>query len=211
MVKIGEKLLKEFGIVSDIVVTSPQVDIKKIQVPGRDGELDLSTALTGEPVYKNRTITIKLAIREYDLIKVRKMLDEINNYIHGKEHKIVIMDNPSFFYKGRCSISENRKNRARTDVTITVDAYPYKLKNDITEITKTVNGQQSVICHNLRKSVVPKIITTAPFELQFNGKNITISKSGTFIEPNIKFLEGENTVLCKGTGSITFQYQEGSL
>lgn len=38
----------------------PAVKTQTVSVPGADGELDLTDALTGEPVFGNRTIKLKL-------------------------------------------------------------------------------------------------------------------------------------------------------
>lgn len=209
-VEIGGENLNRWGIVTDVNIGSPETDVRKIYVPGHNGELDFTEALTGEAVFKNRPITISMVIVDSDKNLFRQKMTELKNHLHGRQHNIIFSDDNGFYYKGRCSIEEKRLNRARGDVTITIDAYPYKLKNQITEVSADVSGSATLVCSNLRRSVVPEITATAEMSLAFDTKTFAIP-AGTSVLPELRFTEGDNVVTVTGTGNITFKYQEGSL
>lgn len=207
----GKHTFQNMGMkMLDYEISTPEPIIIKVEVPGLDGALDFSE-YSGEIRYKERELKASFDFYEPDSKKALGRISEIMNDVNGLSAKIILDSDPLFFYKGRVKIDFSATDYVYYKAVLKAKVYPYKLKTNFTEITETVNGQKTITCNNLRKSVVPKIIATAPFELQFNGKNIMIPRSGTFIEPNIKFKEGKNTILCKGTGTITFQYQEGSL
>lgn len=209
-VEISSENLNRWGIVTDVNIESPETDVRKIYVPGHNGELDFTEALIGEPVFKNRTITIKMTVVDSDKNLFRQKMTELKNYLHGRQHNIIFSDDSDFYYSGRCSLEEQRINRARGDITITIDAYPYKLKNQITEVSADVSGSATFTCNNLRRSVVPEITASAAMSLVFGTKTFAIS-SGTSILPELRFVEGDNVVTVTGAGNITFKYQEGSL
>lgn len=72
---------------TDVEITEPEVEVNTATVPGRHGVLDYSEALTGAPVYHNRTITLTL-------LKCGKMAwwheeySRLLELLHGKVTKL---------------------------------------------------------------------------------------------------------------------------
>ena len=63
------------------VIEYPSLKAKQINLEGADGSIDLSEAVTGYPIFENRTG--KLSFRVLDaknLQDVRKRKDDISNY-----------------------------------------------------------------------------------------------------------------------------------
>ena len=71
----------------------------------------------------------------------------------------------------------------------------------------TMHGLQLV---NGRKRAVPTITTTSPFTIYYEGNTYSVG-TGTFMIPEIELKEGVNDVTVKGSGTITFTWQEGGL
>ena len=71
----------------------------------------------------------------------------------------------------------------------------------------TMHGLQLV---NGKKRAVPAITATAPFTIYHEGNTYTVG-AGTTTIPELELKEGVNDVAVKGSGTITFTYQEGSL
>lgn len=63
---------------------------------------------------------------------------------------------------------------------------------------------------NAKKRAVPTITASAPFTIYHEGNTYSVTAGSTII-PEIELKEGVNDIAVKGTGAITFTYQEGSL
>ena len=204
----GKHTFRDLGLKLKSYKISPAKAIeKKIKVPGMDGALDVSE-YTGEVLFEERSFEAKFDFASKDAIKKEKKLSDIQNELNGVKAKIYLDTDPSSYYEGRLAVEYDPKNIVYTELTIKSKFYPYKLKKDITKVTKTIKQQGTVNCRNLRKTVIPKITCNANMNLTFG--NITASlRSGTSIVPEVRFKQGDNVVECKGNGTITFEYQEG--
>lgn len=128
-VKIGDySMYKDFGLRAlSIDPGTAEVDEKFKEIPGRNGDLDLTDALTGFPVYKNATMKLTFDFKDdnYDLWLIH--VSELRNKVHGRRLKVVL-GNDEFFYEGRISVSTEKLNKRYSSVEITVNRDPYKLE-----------------------------------------------------------------------------------
>ena len=187
---------------------APAVKEEKIDVPGADSAIDL-TDFFGEPKYED--VTHKFEFQT--IIPASQFLtlySRIKNAIHGQKKRIILDDDPLFFWMGRCYVSGFTNDRNIGTVGIECDCEPYKYKINKTVVTQAVNGTDNIVLTNGRKRAVPQITTTAPMTIAFNGGTWTNS-AGTYTIPELELMHGENTVTVTGTGSITFTWQEGDM
>ena len=108
-------------------IDAPKTEIYTVNVPGRHGLLDFSEALTGSPVYKNRTVSITLAYPGSGS-QWHDRYSEILDQLHGRVVQMVMDSDPRYYYEGRCSVSSKRKDGFYSTFTISLDAYPYKFE-----------------------------------------------------------------------------------
>lgn len=107
------------------VFNPPPVKTNYIDIPGGDGALDFSEALTGHPVYGNREGSIEyILINGYETWQ--ETHDAILNYLHGKKMSVVMEDDPDYYYIGRFSINEFKSNEDNYTITINYVMEPYK-------------------------------------------------------------------------------------
>ena len=197
-------------ILTSKTIGQPLVKTEYVEVLGADGQLDLTEAF-GEVKYLNRKLTFVFSIFE-DSEQWADAYSNVLNNLHGKKMKIVLDDDPNFYYIGRVNVSDYMSAKKLGTITIEVDAEPYKYKQILTIVTRTVSGTLTVDFYNSRKSVVPKFITNGQVQIVYNnGNSYTISGSGTHVIPNIIFKQGINTLTFNGTATVTVQYQEGDL
>lgn len=78
------------------VFNPPSVKTNLIEIPGGDGALDLTTALAGRPLYKNRTGSIEFFV-ENDFRDWAVLYSEIMVYLHGQKMRAVLEDDPSYY------------------------------------------------------------------------------------------------------------------
>ena len=189
-------------------MAAPAVKVRKIDIEGADSSLDY-TDFFGEAKYEDVThkFDFSTTVPQSEFLS---LYSQIKNAIHGKKMRIILDDDPLFYYLGRVSVSPFTTDRNIGLVSIECDCEPYKLKIDKTVVSKAVTGSASIILVNSRKRAVPEIKTTAAMTIAFGDFSRAVS-AGTFTLPELELVEGENIVTVTGTGTITFSYQEGSL
>lgn len=108
----------------------PDVKTQTVSVPGADGELDLTDALTGEPVFGNRTIKLKLGFcprGPFDFYAFAAA-------VHGQRRKLEL-DGRDGYYIGRCTVGTPDTSLDMTTFDVTIDADPYRFDPAATSIT----------------------------------------------------------------------------
>ena len=87
----------------------PDVKTQTVSVPGADGELDLTDALTGEPVFGNRTIKLKLGFCPHGSFGFYAFAAAV----HGQRRKLEL-DGRDGYYIGRCTVGTPDTSLDRT-------------------------------------------------------------------------------------------------
>lgn len=190
---------------------APQVKVNKIDIPGADSALDL-TDFFGEPKYED----VKHKFQFTSIEPQETFLTQfstIKNAIHGKKVRIILDDDPSFFYMGRCFVSSFTNDKGIGTVSVECECEPYKYKLAKATVSKAVNGTEVITLTNGRKRAVPEISIAADASLNivYQTYNIWDLGSGSYTLPDLELTEGENTVTVTGTGTITFTWQEAML
>lgn len=106
-------------------VTPPVPKKKMIPVPGSDLILDLTQALTGKVHYEPRTIAFEFvtgAPRE----TWANLYSDILTYLHGQSVRIIMDDDPNWYYTGRVTVGELTADKKTATLTMTADVEPYK-------------------------------------------------------------------------------------
>lgn len=184
-----------------------------LQVPGRDGYLDLTEA-NGEIKYKSREFLIPFTIMPGDDLTFDERVSKVSSILNGVRCKITFDRDPSYYWFGRCSVDKYAQNKNIGQVVIKATVNPYKLKQRVT--TKTVNrfynNKATVILVNGRMPSVPTIECAGDvFNVEFDGEKYPLMQ-GTNIIPAIRFTEGEHDLYFSGeSGSVTITWQEGAL
>jgi phage-related protein len=189
-------------------IGAPHVKTNLIEIEGADGSIDL-TDFFGEPKYGDVThkFTFNTIVPRNDFLS---HYSQVKNALHGKKMRIVLDDDPAFFYVGRCYVSSftNEKNIGTITVECECEAYKYKAAKTV--VTRAVNGTDNIVLTNSRKRAVPEIATTATMTIAF-GEGIWTTSAGTYTIPELELVEGDNHVTVIGVGNITFTWTEGSM
>lgn len=107
------------------IINPPPPKIKKLDIPGGDGSIDLSEAVTGYPVYTDRTGSLRFtASREYGPWKRR--FAEIKEYLHGRAMRMTLEDDPGWFWEGRFTVRDIGFTGFFGVIVIDYDLGPFK-------------------------------------------------------------------------------------
>lgn len=181
-----------------------------LEIPGRDGHLDLTEA-NGEVKFNSREFVFIFTVASGDPLTFDERVSAVSNALNGLRCKITLDRDPDYYWQGRCVLSEydQDKNIGQIEVTATVD--PYKLKQNATVVSVALSAEeQTVILANSRMTVVPTIECTGDCAVTFGDAVYTL-EAGTHKIPAIRLVTGENMLKLSGSGEITFTYQEGEL
>lgn len=205
----------DFSLIrSSKTISSPEPKYIKVEVDGADGELDL-TEYFGDIKYKNRKLSFNFStqVRETEFLN---LFSSIQNALHGKNMKIVLEEDPDFYYIGRVSVNEWKSNKNVGELTIDCDCEPYKYKRYKTFYTFDLTESTRYILPNLKKQVVPTFTINVPTRIDFNNSSFNIGTEGmteeeTYIIPEIVLTAGDNILDFYGNGTVKVEYQEGGL
>lgn len=140
MIKIieGNKLITEAIDIETIGLRSHSYSIEPptprtniVDVPGRNGALDMTDAL-GRITYQNRRVTFS-GIFTGNAEAWHGKISELLNKYSGQTIKVVFGNDPRYFWSGRCTITHERIEENQYGVTFNLDAEPYKYPMQITD------------------------------------------------------------------------------
>lgn len=217
------------------VLLPPEVKTNYVDIPGADGHLDLTEALTGEALYKNRTGSITFLVMN-GYWPWTEAYSTIMNYIHGQKMNVMLEDDPGFYYEGRFSVNTWKSNKERSEIVIDYNISPYKIDmysskdkwlwdpfNFRTGIIRDysnvrIDGTQVITMYGSRKTTMPKFLVRLDnpsniMTLQWSekpGKSYPLSM-GEYKIPDIKVKNTISTLTFTGHGVISIDYRGGSL
>lgn len=205
----GEKSTKsDYGVmVAPYMLPMPAIQTNYVEIPGRDGSLDLTEGF-GRVRYSDRAVALTL----YAILPYEQTVSAFVNDVHGKRLELVFDRDATFYYVGRVSVDGLEKHDGYCAITVNVTAEPYKYRRAVTTVTRTGNGD--VLLHNLNMPVVPEVTASAEATLVYQCGGVpttTVIAAGTHLVPTLLLEAGTKTVEVTTTGEVVFSYREGAL
>ncbi len=199
-------------ILSAKSLTPPEVKTNYIKVDGRDGDLDLSEALTGEVRYESRSAVFEFTMTEGSYLDREQLGTDILRIVHGRRHRIILDDDPDHYLEGRCTVTDFSNTAAYGSLTIEAicDPWRYSVLDTVRVVDVTPDKQELVCINTGGKTVVPEFQITGSVLIEFDTGSVSLD-DGTYKVPEIKFKTGPNLLTLSGTGSIRITYKEALL
>ena len=198
----------DLGLVQEIKeIGKPAVQTYTVQVPGRNGLLNLTKGLTGRVMYNNRPLRFQYCGdgSHPHLLD----LDALMSRYHGQTVRIIDDDYPEHYYEGEAAVSTVFGYGYLT-ITLSVNALPFRYKRERTVVTEEIKGDKTLVLGNEGMESIPTITVSGELTVTLNGITAVLS-AGTYEDPRFMLYGGENTVQVSGTGTITFNWQEGAI
>lgn len=228
-VKIGEiHTYEDWGLILSSKVISPPVpQTKYVDVPLRDGSLDLTEALTDDVRYKDRKITLTFSVIDPVNTWASKM-SMIQNYLQGQRLQIIFDDDVAFYYVGRVSVNKWTSNKNIGTIVIECTAEPFKydvnssavdwewdifdfedgIINEAGELI--VEGSRTITLICRKKRMFPVFTVSAEMTVTYDGETFNLVPGAQKLY-GLFLIEGENELTFNGTGTVTIDYTGGSL
>ena len=86
-----------------------------MEIPARNGDLDLSEALMGIPFYGNREITITLGGKKARAEWTRT-LSNVQNKYHNRKVQVIFEDDSSYYWEGRLTVNDDFELGMRSEL-----------------------------------------------------------------------------------------------
>lgn len=211
-------------------ISDPEQETFYVNVPYRDGAVDLSTALSKRRVFKKRELSFKLGgIRERFLWDY--VISDIRNKIHGKECRLTLDNDKDHYWFGRVYVVDFDRTGELGTLTLSVpqaDPYKYNIEmvgeawrwdpfsfisgvvHDEGEIE--INGETTVTIPVGMMPDVPTFVVTDSENLTvtLNGKTYPL-RNGSNRFPTLIVNDVEKQLTYNGKGKVIITYKDGSL
>lgn len=208
------------------VVAMPAVRTKSVEIPGLQGQVDLSEVLTGYVTYNNRSGSLNFIV-DNDHRDWTASIESIAQKIHGQRLKMILLDDMEYYYEGRFALNEWKSEAQNSSIVINYDLGPFKQPildsmddwlwdpfNFQTGIirqikNKVVSGSLTVICPNGAKNgIVPTITCSSAMSVRYNEKTYPLPAGSS---RQITLLPGDTSMTFTGSGTISISYRGGYL
>jgi hypothetical protein len=213
-------------------IGEPKQYTRYIEIPGRNGLLDLSEAISGRQIYTSREIKINLAGRR-DKTDWDVVMSAFRNDINGKVCRLIFDNDKSYYWRGRIDIKDFNSvlNLGKFVVDVpNAEPYKYSLTTSaepwlwdpfnfetgiITYIgAVTISGTETITIPAGYMPTSPEIVVSdlsGTLTLDYGGQTYTLT-TGTNKIPSI-LVGGDTDVALTFTGNAKVQivYRSGSL
>ena len=209
-------------------VAPPEVKTQHIEVPGRNGDIDITELLAGYTIYGNREITLQLGGKKLENVWPSFMSNFINE-LHGKKVKLIFDDNPDYYYIGRATVESDytRGNRIAS-FTVTIDAEPYKYEllntiepwkwntfsfvNGVIRQYKdiSVSGSKTFTITGSQMPVIPVFVASSSMTVTFEEETYQLDAGENKVY-DIVVLNKQYQLTFTGTGTVSIIYRAGRL
>lgn len=237
----GTKLINERGSaihtydswgmlqVGPAIVSPPKVQTKFIEVTGRDGSLDYTTALDGNVHYESREFGVTLrCIAHRD--ELQRIYSKILTYVHGRKLRAICDDDQNYYWEGRFEVKKpkwNKRGYWEIEIIGTVDPYKYNLSTtmgdwlwdpfvfetdiawDYANIEIDEEGEIVIVTSSMPTTPIFKL--SAPMRMMVNdGMEYNLPKGDSTI-PGMVLTDTDTTFTFYGNGTVTIGFRGGSL
>lgn len=208
-------------------ISPPSVKTSYVDVAGANGSLDLTEVMSDDVKYENREIKCKFIVMD-ERKDWHEIYSNIQDYLHGQNMKIILDEDPAYYYEGRCSVDSWESSKVYSTIVIKALVDPYKnerfsslepwmwdtfnfetgIIRDYADIA--VDGSYDLQIEGTRKQVIPSFTVEGEISVEFNGKvyNLPLGSSRIL---NIVIKKGDNLLRFKGNGIVSVEYRGGRL
>lgn len=176
-------------------LSPPEPKTTTVEIPGRDGVLDLTESLIGDVTYNNRSMTFTFLIVDLEQFEVVKT--QVSNALHGRKFNFEMTMDPGYTYTGRFKITSYTHMATWNHgicgyIEVEIDAEPYKLKSHYVYNLNATGGAMFQLPSG-RKKVHPIVELTSPARIRFKNVVYRIG-AGRFQLNDVLFEEGLNDI-----------------
>lgn len=214
-------------------LSTPGPQTKFVDIPGMNGGYDISDYLTPNMVFTDRSGSLEFVVDNEHADWLTIYL-EIATYLHGQKMKMILADDPEWYYEGRFNLDEWKSEQKNSKIAISYRVYPFK-KSIYSAFAE--NLYWDTFCFerdmdwsqfwHVTVSSTPKVLEVTsygtPNELQirlvsgtsvtaaFGGTSITVTRTGRITTLGSGDRSGVTELTLSGSGIVDVGWQKLSL
>lgn len=219
---------RDYGLIlNKKEIGSPSVKVYEIDVPYRNGKIDLTDKANGQVSYDDRQLKFTFTCLD-PMIDWAKKYSELLNTFHGQKMNVICDDDISFYYVVRLKVNTWESDKNIGKIVIEGSAEPYKydvnsssvewewdsfdfeegIINEMGELV--VSGELSVTLICRKKLMFPTFIVSSQMTVTYKNEayNLKAGKQKIF---DLFLEEGKNVLIFKGNGTVSIDYIGGML
>ena len=214
-------------------IGEPEMETTYIKIPGRNGLIDVSEAISGRRIYKKRQLAFELGGRR-ERLAWDSIISQFRNNIDGRICRLTLDNDPSYYWRGRVYIEgfDRFRELGTFELNVpTADPYkysktssaepwlwdPFNFNTDMVTYIGAISvaGTKTVTIPHGHMATSPEIVvsdmTSSTFTVEADGVTYPLSV-GTNRIPSI-IVDGDDDVdlTFTGTAKVQITYRSGSL
>lgn len=202
----GVDLWERYGLafVDGGTVSPPAPKTYTVDIPGGDGCVDVTEALSGDVAYDDREMELCFVTADPAGFEATKTL--VSGFLHGRRFDFTLSWDPGYTYTGRFSIDEYYSKLRYGYVKVTVDAEPYKLREH-RRVRVAGGGGASAVLTCGRKRQRPVVECASECVLYCGGESVRL-QPGRWDVTALWLSQGDNEVWVDSTpggGDVTVE------
>lgn len=193
----------------------PEPKTYTVDIPGGNGIIDLTEALTNDVVYNNRKQEFEFAlinVENFEWVKT-----ELSNFLHGRKFDYTMTMDPGYTYHGRFSVKaythEAYSSGILGNIKISIDADPYKTKGTVTKVLDCAGGLWVDLIGG-RRPKYPKITVGSNTRIEYKddyGQTQVLSlSSGIYVVRKFKITNVPKRVYINSKRFYTVSWVESN-
>lgn len=192
----GTDVCEAFGLVmlDSSTFGFPEPKTYTVDIPGGNGVIDLTEALTGDVAYERREQRMEFACE--DAADWPRTLRLVSSMLHGRAFDYQLSFDPEYTYHGRFSVSSESYvgpwGKGTGHIIVKVDADPYKLKERCSYRLNATGGKLFRL-ESGRRPVHPTIECENVCWVTWDGETVVVP-AGTYVLRDVVFREGVNGI-----------------
>lgn len=210
-----------------IYIPMPEPKTQIRDIPGGDGNIDL-TEVNGRPAYKDRSgleLVFDLMDEDYKVWFLK--YSEFAKEIHGKKVKMVLDDEPEYYYMVRLNLDGQKTNPVYGEITLSGTAEPFKYDHVASNepwkwgpfnfCTGVIRNLSDRVISGTNRTITilgagidnpPVFIVTEADNLKLTHEGRTyVLKVGRNRFPAVRVGEKDVTLTFSGTGKMSVEYR----
>lgn len=225
-IKVGSSSFHSFNdfrlaIGNTDYISEPEYEDIYVDIPGRQGFLDLSEVIAGRPVYHSREISIEFGGVKANPNDWDAAISDLRNKFHGKIVQLIFDNDPDWYWTGRAEINDFEHERQLGTFKFEIpSASPFKYSINVvpnlSNLSLSTTGR-SISIPVTGQPVNPEFVIsntgTSTVTISATGKPTkTVNAVGTYRWPDLWY-DTTTTIVAQGpsAGKISVVYRQMSL
>lgn len=223
----------DLGLGNNNYIGDPEMETTYISIPGRDGLLDASEAVTGRRIYKRRELAFEMG-GIHPRLNWDAIISGMRNEIEGRVCHLILDNDSEYYWRGRIYIQGFDRFRSLGTFTLAVpnaDPYKYEVHTSAEPwLWDPFNFETGVITQDAAHVVVGSEIVTIPhghmptypelvvsdkisgtFSVEFEGTAYQLAAGSNKIPAIIVGGDKDAVLTFMGTATVQIVYRGGSL